>query len=223
MVEDVVVVGAGGFGRETLDVIDAHNLASGERKLRVLGVADDAPSVLNLARLTARGVSHLGTIDEVLAAFDSAGYVIGVGNPRVRHEIALAFEAANWRPVTVTHPSATIGSASLIGAGSVICGGAQLSTNTRVGRHVHINPNAIIGHDSVIEDFVSVNPGAIVSGDVLVDRGVLIGAGAVVLQGLTLGRDGTVGAHACVTRSTDRDVTVVGIPARPIGKESANG
>ena len=54
-----------------------------------------------------------------------------------------------------------------------------------LGRHVHVNPNATIGHDAVLGAFVSVNPGAVVSGEVVVGEGTLLGASSTILQGLT--------------------------------------
>ena len=53
---DVVVVGAGGFGRETLDVIEAHNRVCirPEDCLNVMGIIDDNPSTINIDRLRRR-------------------------------------------------------------------------------------------------------------------------------------------------------------------------
>ena len=97
--------------------------------------------------------------------------------------------------------------------GVVVCGGgAHVSTNVRLGRHVHVNPNATIGHDSILESFVSVNPAAIISGDVHVRSRTLIGAGAIVLQGLSIGAGTTVGAGAVVTRTVPDGVVVKGVP-----------
>lgn len=215
---EVVVVGAGGFGRETLDVIEAHNAsaAAGEI-LEVLGVVDDAPSAINLERIASRGCRILGTLREVIAAGTPRHYVLGVGDPRVKRRLARTLDAAGWLPARAVHPNASIGSCVQIGPGAVICGGVQLSTNTVLGRHVHLNPNVTIGHDAVLEDFVSVNPGAIVSGEVVLAEAVLVGAGAVILQGLRVGPASIVGASACVVRDVEPSITVVGVPARAFG------
>lgn len=214
MGELIVVVGAGGFGREVLDVIQAINLASVTPPWKVVGVVDDSPSAANLERLYARGHRYLGASMEIQRAKPSDRYVVGIGAPQARARIASEFNAAGWSAAALVHPAANVGSQVAIGEGSVICGGAQISTNTRLGQHVHLNPGAIVGHDSDLDDFVSVNPGAIVSGDVRLRTGSLVGAGAVVLQGLTIGESARIGASACVTRDVIPGATVKGVPAR---------
>ncbi len=216
MTTRLVVVGAGGFGRETLDVIEAINAASPAAVFDVVGIVDDRPAERNLARLSARGYRWLGTITGVLTTSEPGAYALAVGSPSLRQEIAAKFAAAQWTPATLVHPSAVIGSAARLGAGSIICSGVQVSTNVTLGDLVHLNPNATIGHDANLGDFVSVNPAAIISGEVTIDPVVLVGAGAVVLQGLQVGTGATIGAAACVTGSVEPGLTVVGVPARSI-------
>lgn len=216
MAERVVVVGAGGFGRETLDVIEAM-IAAGE-SIQVLGVLDAGPHQDDLERLGARGIAYLGTDEGWLqTATGDEWFVVAIGSPRVRSKVAQRFAAAGLRAKTLIHPSAVIGSQPSIGEGVVICSGAQVSTNVSLGDHVHVNPACVIGHDATLADFVSVNPGAIVSGNVAVETGTLLGAGSVVLQGLTIGAGATVGAAACVTKDVDSESIVVGVPARVLG------
>lgn len=210
---DVVIVGAGGFGRETLDVLEACTRAGAD--YRVLGVVDSQPSEPNLARLSDRGVAYLGTEDQWLGAQRvGVGYLVGVGSPSARERVASRFDAAGLTAATVIHPAAVVGTQVRLGHGTVVCAGVQISTNVTTGRHVHCNPAAIVGHDAVVEDFASLNPGSIVSGEVLIGRGALIGAGAVVLQGIRIGAGATVGAAACVVGDVAPGAVVKGVPAR---------
>jgi sugar O-acyltransferase (sialic acid O-acetyltransferase NeuD family) len=216
--ERVVVVGASGFGRECLDVLEA--MAAIGEPVEVAGVVDDGPSEPNLERLAARGVSYLGTVEEWLTAVDGERrYVLGVGSPEVRRRLVTRLEDAGARPFTAIHPSATFGARCELGEGVVVCAGAAVSTNVLLGRHVHVNPNATIGHDVVLADFVSVNPAAVISGEVTVGERSLIGAAATVLQGLSVGEDTVLGAGCVVTKDVPEGAVVMGIPGKWVGRD----
>lgn len=213
--KEIVVVGAGGFGREVLDIIRAKNVA-GHPEIRVRGVVDKAVDGRTARLLEVHhGVAHLGTDDEWFSRGNTRyDIVLGIGDPGLRSILARRYQAHGHRPLTLIHPSADIGSGAILGPGTVICGGAQVSTNVTVGPHSHINPNVTIGHDVRLGDYVSLNPGALVSGHAWLGDRVLVGAGAVILQGLRVGAGATVGAAACVTRDVAPSDIVSGVPAR---------
>lgn len=175
---------------------------------------DDAPSELNLQRLHNRGAHYLGTLAHFLQAPSAEWFTVGIGAPLVRERIAAQLADAGLKPATLVHPSATLGEDCTIGAGTVVCAGAAISTCVVLGEHVHVNANASIGHDTRLDALVSVNPGAIISGDCLIGTRCLLGAGSVILQGLQVGADTIVGAAACVTRDVPSGVTVKGAPGR---------
>ncbi|WP_409483693.1 NeuD/PglB/VioB family sugar acetyltransferase [Arsenicicoccus dermatophilus] len=204
----VVVVGAGGFGRETLDVLIAQGRT-------VIGVVDDAPSERNRQRLADRHLPHLGTLDAWLESVDaSTEYVVGIGDGAIRERLAARLDAAGHRAATAIHPDTTIGSRVTIGPGTVILAGARLTTNITLHEHVHLNPNVAIGHDSELGPCTSANPAAVVAGEVRVGARVLLGTGSHVLQGLSVGDDTVVGACALVTKDVPSGVVVTGIPGR---------
>lgn len=211
MADRVVVIGASGFGRECLDVLEAM-IATGA-DLEILGVVDDNPSGVNLDRVAARNMLYLGTRAEWLATSPTdVRYVLGVGDPTIRRALADELDASGLEPFAAVHPSATFGAHTLLAEGVVVCAGAAISNNVQLGRFVHVNPNATIGHDAILSDFVSINPAAIVSGEVVVEAEALIGAGATVLQGLVIGNNATVGAGSVVTKRVPPAVIVKGVP-----------
>lgn len=208
--ERVVVVGASGFGRECLDVLEAM-IAAGSA-IDIVGVVDDAPSNVNRQRLMARGVKYVGTITEWLAIRGNERYVLGIGSPAVRRTIVATLDAAGIQAIRAIHPNATIGAGTVLGEGVVVCAGSTISTNVSLAKHVHVNPNATIGHDADLRDFVSINPAAVISGEVLVESDTLVGAAATVLQNLTVGQRTIVGAGSVVTKDVPAGAVVKGVP-----------
>ena len=73
---------------------------------------------------------------------------------------------------------------------------------------------------ALIEAHAHVAPGAVLSGGVHVGVRAHVGAGATVIQGVHIGYDSVVGAGAVVLSDVPESCTVVGVPARPIPRES---
>lgn len=211
-VQPLVIIGAGGFGREVLDVVTAINRERPRWGFRGF-VSDDPPPSAILARLSAQ---WLGDVASFLRTTEPCHYVVGVGDSHARDQLRQLSDAAGLVPATLVHPSATIGSDVQIQAGTVICSHVSITTSVRIGQHVHINLHSTIGHDCQLGDCVTVNPLVAVSGGATLESRVTMGTHSSVLQGLTIGERAFVGAGAVVTRDVDPGTTVVGIPARPL-------
>lgn len=210
----LVVIGAGGFGREVLDVIDAINSRGATKDgalLEVLGILADG--VPDRRLLEPYGARHLGPVGHLEDLPEDVGYVIGIGSPQARRRID---EQGRGRPCPVlVHPSATIAREVTIGPGTVICSHVSITNNIRIGRHVHINLNCTVGHDAVLDDYVTLSPLVAISGKVHACEGAYFGTGATTNPGVTIGANAVVGSGAAVVRDVAPEATVIGVPAKP--------
>jgi sugar O-acyltransferase (sialic acid O-acetyltransferase NeuD family) len=210
--KSLVIAGAGGFGRETLDVLKASD-PNGSTWDFIGFVSDKEPDLTVLERI---GTTWLGPIDSFLAMAREIYFVVAGGDPIARRLIANKFEKCGFRPAILIHPRAVMGADVHIGEGSIICSNVSITTNVRIGNHVHVNLNSTIGHDVRIADFVTINPLVAISGNVNIETDSQLGTHSAVLQGLRIGAGSVVVAGAAVTKDVELGKTVVGVPARPL-------
>lgn len=209
------IVGSGGFAKDVIWLIDEINgfVRSNEKPISPLGFIAPEGDGRKIRQLPVLGndewaIQHLTP---------STRFVVAVGASHVRKKIAEKFEMAGFDAYNLMHPGVAYGMpVQGPGKGTMICAGVKISLDTTIGRHVLLNLNCTIGHDVVLEDYVTVSPGANISGNVHLESCVEIGSGAVVLPGVRIGAGAVLGAGAVATRDLAGGKTYVGIPAKPL-------
>jgi sugar O-acyltransferase (sialic acid O-acetyltransferase NeuD family) len=142
-------------------------------------------------------------------------FVLGLGNPLLRHEIQKDWMQIGGIPTSVISKNAIIGKFYVeLGLGLNIMSGVQISSDVRIGDGCLINRNANIHHGVRIGDFCEIAPNAILLGNVEIGHQSFIGAGAVVLPGIKLGNNCVIGAGSVVTKDLASNSFVKGNPAR---------
>ena len=207
----LAIIGAGGHGREVLDIVDELGLRD-----RFVGFVDDStPGPEALTRVRRRGTDIVG--DVAWLAASGLDHVIAIGLSAARRRITGLLEAGPYtgRALTLTHPTASIGSDVRVGPGVIIGARTVVTTNVTVGRHTHLNVGCAVQHDSELGDFVTMSPGVFVNGDVTIGNDVFIGTGATVTRGCSVGDGAVIGAGAVVLDDVEAGSRVFGAPARP--------
>lgn len=211
----LVIIGAGGFGREVLDIVNDHNErvanALSDETYDFLGFVDDGePDASRLERIGAR---HLGPTSLLTDLPEGCMYSIGIGSGAVRRTLDATATAAGLQPATLVHSSATFGGDVRIGSGAVICANVSITTNITIGRHTHINLNCTVGHDAVLSNYSTINPLCAVSGDVSIGEAVMVGTNSAINQGLTIGEGAVIASGSAVTKDVEEFTLVAGVPA----------
>src|SRR5437870_13191884 len=122
--ETLIILGAGGFGRETAQAVAAINDESPAFEL--LGFLDDGPG---LAGADVDGVPVLGPMSDV-GRYPEAMVVVTTGSPRnyfSRKRIVERLGLPLERYATVVHPAASLARSVMVGPGSVLLAGVVAS------------------------------------------------------------------------------------------------
>jgi sugar O-acyltransferase (sialic acid O-acetyltransferase NeuD family) len=209
----LLIVGAGGFARETAAAVAAINTVCPTWSL--LGFLDDDP--LRHGEMVG-GVAVLGPSSAVEEHGDAA-VVICTGRPdnyTSRERIARRLGLDDQRYATIVHPAAAVGEGCAIGVGSVLLAQVALTVDVTVGRHVAVMPHVVLTHEVRAEDWVTLASGVRAGGGCHIRSGAYIGAGACLREGTTVGERALIGMGSIVTRDVPPGRTWYGSPARDI-------
>jgi len=206
--KDLLVVGAGGFGKEILHLIPQCNLP-----YRIMGVVDYEKKeklLVGTEEIPVIAESELQDTD-----LSNVGVVIGVANPESLERISLKYKNMGVSDFpNVIHPSAIISNSVKIGEGNIITQNVIISVDVIIGNFNTINLSSTVGHDVKIENFNVINPGTNISGAVVMNSNNLIGTNSTILQYLHIGSNCTIGAGSMVSKQVNDGETIIGNPGR---------
>ena len=206
----VVIVGAGGFGREVLEIFKDQNKI--EKQWNMLGFIDED---VRLQGKLMNGYPVLGGLDWLKEHNNTnLGCVVAIGTCETRKAVVKKLQEMGVHFYNAIHPSVIMSEFVELGEDVIICAGSILTVNIKIGDHVHIDTNCTIAHDAVIGDYCRLNPGVTINGNDHLGEGVYVGTGASFIQGVSVGSWSTIGAGATVIEHIPEKVVAVGVPAK---------
>lgn len=212
----LVLVGAGGLGRETAELVRAINGTAATWQL--LGFVDDSPA---LAGAVVAGLPVLGPIASAIEldaelAVCTARPAMGCSRRRIVADLGLPSE----RFPTLVHPAASLSGSTTVGEGCLIFAGVVATADVSLGRHVVLMPHVVLTHDDAVEDFATFAAGVHLGGGVRVGAEAYLGAGVLVREQVSIGPAALVGMGSVVLSDVPGAQTWVGAPAMPLRQEA---
>ncbi len=209
MKEKIVIVGAGGFGREVEWLLNRVN------RFNILGYIDD--NIIKGTQITDLNV--IGNIDDISKLDDEINIVIAIGNSITRKKIVEKIKKIKKvKFPNIIDPSVIIDEKFLKGEGNIICAGTIATVNIKINNFNIINLDCTIGHDVEVKDFVTIYPSVNISGNVILNNCIEIGTGTQIIQGKVINENSIIGAGSVVIRDIESNVTAVGVPTRILQK-----
>ena len=208
--KDIVIIGAGGVGRETAWIIEQINMR--KPTWNIIGFVDDNEYIWNSEINCYKVIGNLSCLNDL----ENKPYVIiAIANYEVKKNIVSKL-GNRFEFATIIHPDVYLNRTIEIGKGSIIYPAVIMTTNISIGNHVIISPKCGIGHDSVVKDYVSILWNVNISGFDVIEEGVLVGSGATIIQGRNVGKGAIIGAGAVVVSNIKSNSVNVGVPAKSI-------
>lgn len=206
----LIIIGAGGMGRCLYSL--AINSKGYQKTFDIKGFLDDNKSALD-------GFNGYPPMLSTIADYqvqDDDVFTCSIGDVQTKIKICKSLKAKGAQFITLIHKNSSIGLNTKIGEGSIIDEGVHIDPDVTIGEQCLLQTQAIIGHDSVIEDFVRIDTHCSLVGGTIVKRGACIYTHAMINHNVVIGEDAVVGACSFVMKKVKSGTTVFGVPAKPI-------
>jgi sugar O-acyltransferase (sialic acid O-acetyltransferase NeuD family) len=209
--EKLVIIGAGGSGKDILATLLRCNKIS--QKYKILGFLDDDESLIGTE---INGFLVIGNLEWLSEQSSVINCVITNGFSKIRKKIVKKIEKFNVNFPTILDPSVILANDVKIGKGTIIQAGTIINPDTIIGDYTFINIDCTIGHDCKIQNYVTIAPGVHINGNNLIGENSEIGSGCVTIQNITIEKNCTLGAGTVLIKNIPEKSTVVGNPGKII-------
>ncbi len=218
MAKKIVLIGAGGLGREVASIIEVLNTTKNGPHYELLGFLDDSPRFKEGDMIN--GYPYLGRHEWILDHKEEAVCTCTILDPEIKKNIQekLTEQGVVFETIIAYQGFGFIGPHTEIGPGCVLYGGVTISVNCKIGAGVVMNQMVNIGHDVTVGDYSSIMPGTGISGGCTIGSGVRIGGHVFVVPQRKIGDGATVAAGSIVFTHVKPHTTVLGNPARRIAE-----
>lgn len=211
---DLVILGASAFP-ELGELIGDINAAGGA--LRVRAILDDDSSRLGSI---VEGVPVTGGLSQVTEHAD-AKFVFAIGSQRTQLKRRAILDRLGLPPqrfATLVHPAAKVYGSARLGHGVVVHYGTVIGNGAWLDDFSLVLWNGVIGADNRLGEGCMLASHVTTNSKVAIGSYAFIGAGAVIGDALGVGIGALVGMGSVVLRDVEAGVSVLGNPARAIGR-----
>lgn len=205
--KDLIIVGAGGFGREVLQCVkDINHL---EKKWNIKGFIDDNTDALENIECDYKVI---GTVKDWIPNKNEI-FVCAVAGPKAKEMIVNILKDKGARFQTIISPRAYISDFVTIGEGTVITGNS-IGPNVVLGQFTSIM-GSMIGQQSVIGDYTTTTGYTNVVSATIGKR-VFLGSHSIIMNNCNVGDDAFVCVGSVVIRNVKSGTKVFGNPAKKV-------
>lgn len=205
--KDIIIVGAGGCGREVLQwILDTNKV---KPIWNIKGFIDDDVTVL-------MGIyCEYSIIDTIIdyQPLDTDYFVCAIGVPSVKKIVINKLKSKGAKFTSIIHPKAVISDSCSYGEGLIAYPYSIIGVNVKLGKFVNVLL-ASIDYDSIVNDYTSISAYCAIGNNVRLGESVFLSSHSVIKNGVKIDNNVQVGASSVVLEDVPDDVKVWGNPAK---------
>lgn len=182
MVSKLLIIGAGGFGRVTLE----H--ASRQFDCAFVDDGQEIGAIID-------GAEVVGRISDLQRLHDEAGFdhlIVTIGNNKLREDIYSKAKALGYSFPNIICSSVYISPHAQIGCGCVLLNNVVVQNGGRVGDGVLLNPGVEVHHDSFVDDCSLIYTNSVVRTLAHVGKRVRIGSNVSISNNVNIADDSDI-------------------------------
>ena len=206
MNKNISIIGAGFYGEAILELADNCGF-------KVTGFYDDNKEKRGMLIL---GVPILGSVDDLFTQnIEKKNFAVAIGNNNIRRNILEKIRLKGGNTPSLIHSSAEISSYTKIGKGVYIQPKSVIWTKVIIEDDCIISPLSLICHHSIMKKGSFLSNLSSIGANIIIEENVFIGMGSTIMSGITrIGANSIIGAGSVVIHDVLPNTIVTGNPAR---------
>lgn len=207
---NIIIVGAGGCGREVYEMaLETYS----PKEYRIKGFLSDIPTDLDAYPEIRRDADIVGTIRDYDVQ-ENDRFLLAIGDVDGRKKVAEILKQRKAKFLSLIHPKAMCSSYANWGEGIILYRFAGLSSYAQIGDFCLINACASIGHDAVVGSYSVICPFVAVGGNANIGDECFVSTHVTIAPKLTIGSKSCISANSFVAHKVPENSFVTGVPAK---------
>lgn len=194
--KNVIIIGAGGFGREVYWWAK-HSLQISEYRFK--GFLDD--KLFEDSKFTFE-LPVIATIDNYIVEENDV-FIIAIGNVSIKKNTVNSMKERGANFLTLIHPTAIVVPTAKIGEGVILAPYTLISDSAVLGDFVMMNIYSSVGHDVTVGEYSVFGPYATAGGGSVMSEGVFLAAHSLVVPYKNIGTNVQISANCTAFKNVD--------------------
>ena len=204
---DVIILGAGGTGREICEMFDE---VFDKKNFRLKGFLSDVLDILDGFEIE---TPLLGTIKDYEIQ-ENDRFILAIGDVSGRRKVAENILSRGGKFVNFIHPSAKVFKSVKIGQGVIVFPFAYVGANAELKDFSFMNLHSGCGHDATLGAFSEIAPYALIAGGAETGEECFLALHSVVGPKVILGNRIILSQGSVTQKDQPDDSFIVGVPGK---------